>query len=120
MAATLLVGDLFTVAPCMAKPILQARYDLAVFTNLSRDHLDFHGDMEAYYRAKRSLFENLATDRGGRAVVHLGTEFGRRLANELPAVLTCGPGGQGMTPVLSGLMTRGTCRCRRPVAQTGS
>ena len=33
------------------------RFDVAVFTNLTRDHLDFHGDMESYYRAKKRLFE---------------------------------------------------------------
>ena len=38
------------------------RYDLAVFTNLSHEHLDFHGTFEAYLAAKRSLFERLAVD----------------------------------------------------------
>jgi UDP-N-acetylmuramoyl-L-alanyl-D-glutamate--2,6-diaminopimelate ligase len=35
------------------------QFEIAVFTNLSRDHLDFHGDMETYFRAKRKLFEGL-------------------------------------------------------------
>jgi UDP-N-acetylmuramoyl-L-alanyl-D-glutamate--2,6-diaminopimelate ligase len=35
------------------------RYDIAVFTNLTRDHLDFHGTMENYFRAKKILFESL-------------------------------------------------------------
>jgi UDP-N-acetylmuramoyl-L-alanyl-D-glutamate--2,6-diaminopimelate ligase len=35
------------------------RFGAAVFTNLTRDHLDYHGDMEAYFRAKRRLFEML-------------------------------------------------------------
>jgi UDP-N-acetylmuramoyl-L-alanyl-D-glutamate--2,6-diaminopimelate ligase len=35
------------------------RFAAAIFTNLTRDHLDFHGDMEAYFRAKRRLFELL-------------------------------------------------------------
>lgn len=38
------------------------RYDLVVFTNLSHEHLDFHGTFEAYLAAKRSLFERLAVD----------------------------------------------------------
>ncbi|MCP5022308.1 MAG: UDP-N-acetylmuramyl-tripeptide synthetase, partial [bacterium] len=42
--------------------------DLAVFTNLSRDHLDYHGDMEAYGRAKARLFESLGHD--GAAVLN--------------------------------------------------
>ncbi len=42
--------------------------DLAVFTNLGRDHLDYHGDMEAYGRAKARLFESLGHD--GAAVLN--------------------------------------------------
>jgi len=38
------------------------RFDLAAFTNLSHEHLDFHGTFEAYLAAKRSLFERLAVD----------------------------------------------------------
>ena len=38
------------------------RYDIAVFTNISHEHLDFHGTFEAYLAAKRSLFERLAVD----------------------------------------------------------
>ena len=55
------------------------RFERAVFTNLSRDHLDHHGDMESYFAAKASLFrENLADS----AVVNLDDEWGRRLAAE--------------------------------------
>src|SRR5262245_23124546 len=44
-------------------------FTVAVFTNLTRDHLDFHGDMERYYAAKRVLFDTLLrTD--GHAVVN--------------------------------------------------
>jgi UDP-N-acetylmuramoyl-L-alanyl-D-glutamate--2,6-diaminopimelate ligase len=49
-----------------------------VFTNLTQDHLDFHGTMEDYYLAKRRLFELEA----GPAVVNLDDEYGRRLADE--------------------------------------
>ena len=72
-----------------------ARYDLALFTNLTRDHFDFHGDIESYYAAKRSLFDQLKPD--GRAVVGIADDYGRRLAEELgeamPNLLTFGPGG---------------------------
>jgi UDP-N-acetylmuramyl-tripeptide synthetase len=45
-------------------------FEVAVFTNLTRDHLDFHGDMERYFVAKRRLFDtNLRTD--GHAVINL-------------------------------------------------
>ena len=49
-----------------------------VFTNLTQDHLDFHESMEAYYLAKRRLF-----DEPGPAVVNVDDEYGRRLADEL-------------------------------------
>jgi UDP-N-acetylmuramoyl-L-alanyl-D-glutamate--2,6-diaminopimelate ligase len=55
------------------------RFDVLVFTNLSQDHLDFHGTMEQYFEAKRRLFARAAT-----AVVNVGDPFGRRLADELP------------------------------------
>jgi len=53
----------------------------AAFTNLTRDHLDFHQTMEAYYQAKRSFFELLSSD--GTAVVNLDDPYGMRLTQEL-------------------------------------
>jgi UDP-N-acetylmuramoyl-L-alanyl-D-glutamate--2,6-diaminopimelate ligase len=41
------------------KRVAGLQFEVAVFTNLSRDHLDFHGDMESYFQAKRKLFEGL-------------------------------------------------------------
>jgi UDP-N-acetylmuramoyl-L-alanyl-D-glutamate--2,6-diaminopimelate ligase len=41
------------------KRVQELRFDIAVFTNLSRDHLDFHGDMESYFQAKKKLFTGL-------------------------------------------------------------
>jgi len=55
------------------------RYDVVAFTNLSQDHLDFHGSMEDYYLAKASLF---TPDRAVRAVVCVDDEWGRRLVRE--------------------------------------
>ena len=66
-------------------------FDLALFTNLSRDHFDFHAGFEAYYEAKRSLFAQLRES--GVAVVNVGDPYGRRLAAELSRVVTYGPGG---------------------------
>jgi UDP-N-acetylmuramoyl-L-alanyl-D-glutamate--2,6-diaminopimelate ligase len=45
-------------------------FRVAVFTNLTRDHLDFHGDMDAYFAAKRALFETLLSA-DGHAIVNL-------------------------------------------------
>src|SRR5262245_35685543 len=41
------------------KRVSGLQFEIAVFTNLSRDHLDFHGDMESYFRTKKKLFEGL-------------------------------------------------------------
>ena len=62
------------------------RFSALVFTNLSHDHLDFHGDMESYFQAKRRLF----LETNPRAAVNVGDEYGRRLAAELPDALTFG------------------------------
>jgi UDP-N-acetylmuramoyl-L-alanyl-D-glutamate--2,6-diaminopimelate ligase len=63
----------------------RVRFAVLVFTNLSQDHLDFHGDMDSYFDAKRRLF--LAEPRPV-AVVNVGDEYGRRLAQELPEAIT--------------------------------
>ncbi len=55
-----------------------AEFDVAVFTNLSRDHLDFHATMEDYFLAKRRLFVEHAKA-GGTAVINAGDERGRSL-----------------------------------------
>ncbi|HSI93501.1 MAG TPA: UDP-N-acetylmuramoyl-L-alanyl-D-glutamate--2,6-diaminopimelate ligase, partial [Jiangellaceae bacterium] len=53
-------------------------FDVAGFTNLSQDHLDFHGDMDNYFAAKASLF---TPDRSRRGVVCVDDRYGRRLAD---------------------------------------
>src|SRR5438876_9748840 len=63
----------------------RVRFAALVFTNLSQDHLDFHGDMETYFEAKRRLF--LAEPRP-LAIVNVGSDYGRRLAEELPEAIT--------------------------------
>ncbi len=56
-------------------------FDVAVFTNLSRDHLDYHGDMEHYFEVKSRLFSELLKPSGKR-VVPAGDPWGSRLAAE--------------------------------------
>jgi UDP-N-acetylmuramoyl-L-alanyl-D-glutamate--2,6-diaminopimelate ligase len=58
----------------------RVRFDALVFTNLTQDHLDLHGDMEAYFLAKRHLFTGIAPP---PAAVNVGDPYGRRLAEEL-------------------------------------
>ncbi len=54
----------------------------AVFTNLTGDHMDFHGDMESYYQAKKTLFTDYLVS-GGIAAINVDDPSGRRLAEEL-------------------------------------
>lgn len=53
-------------------------FDTAVFTNLTEDHLDFHGDMESYFAAKEILFSQSRL-----AVINYDDRYGRRLADRI-------------------------------------
>jgi UDP-N-acetylmuramoyl-L-alanyl-D-glutamate--2,6-diaminopimelate ligase len=55
-------------------------FDVAVFSNLTQDHLDYHRTMEEYFDAKRILFEGCGTEPPRCAVVNVDDEYGRRLA----------------------------------------
>lgn len=55
-------------------------FDVAVFTNLTRDHLDYHKSMDEYFAAKRALFEGVGTDPPRAAVSNLDDEYGAKLA----------------------------------------
>ena len=54
-------------------------FDVAAFTNLGRDHLDFHADVEDYFRAKAQLF---TPERARLGLVNVDDEHGRRLVDE--------------------------------------
>ncbi len=61
-------------------------FDLGIFTNLTQDHLDFHGDMESYYEAKKQLFTSIQSGtKPGAAVLNIDDSFGSRLARETSA-----------------------------------
>src|SRR5581483_8840991 len=60
-----------------------SHFDVAVFTNLSQDHLDFHPDMESYFRAKARLFEPPVI-----GVVNIDDRYGRRLASSARVPVT--------------------------------
>ncbi len=84
------------------------RFTVAVFTNLTQDHLDFHANMEQYFLAKRELFSSpgaAAPGPGrrrqlpGTAVVNIDDSYGIRLAKEVreagrPPLLTFSPSGE--------------------------
>ncbi|MGD8640438.1 MAG: UDP-N-acetylmuramoyl-L-alanyl-D-glutamate--2,6-diaminopimelate ligase [Gammaproteobacteria bacterium] len=59
-------------------------YDIAMFTNLSRDHLDYHGDMTAYGNAKKLLFDTPSLK---TAIINVDDDFGRDLASSLQGKL---------------------------------
>ena len=87
-------------------------FDVALFTNLTQDHLDFHADMEDYFASKRLLFEM-----GPRTViVNVDDSYGRRLAGEFECVTFSVEGGEadlaagdvGLTPLGAEFMVNGT------------
>lgn len=66
-------------------------FSAAVFTNLTRDHLDYHDTMEQYFRAKRRLFEGLGTPPSHTAVINVDDPFGVRLTDlKFPHLVTYG------------------------------
>jgi UDP-N-acetylmuramoyl-L-alanyl-D-glutamate--2,6-diaminopimelate ligase len=65
-------------------------FEVALFTNLTQDHLDFHRDMEDYFQAKRLLFEMSP----GTAIVNVDDEYGRRLAAEFDCLTFSAEGGE--------------------------
>jgi UDP-N-acetylmuramoyl-L-alanyl-D-glutamate--2,6-diaminopimelate ligase len=69
-------------------------WDVAVFTNLTQDHLDFHGTMENYFEAKAKLFLQLASQskkKGASAVINIDDRYGKKLLDRIT----------GKTPVIT-------------------
>ena len=64
------------------KRVDEVEFDAAVFSNLTRDHLDFHKTMEDYYQAKKRLFTDLLKP-GGAAAINADDPYGQRLLREL-------------------------------------
>jgi UDP-N-acetylmuramoyl-L-alanyl-D-glutamate--2,6-diaminopimelate ligase len=60
-------------------------FEIAAFTNLTRDHLDYHGTMEAYFAAKRRLFDGSLGEPPRASVLNVDDEYGARLYEELKA-----------------------------------
>jgi UDP-N-acetylmuramoyl-L-alanyl-D-glutamate--2,6-diaminopimelate ligase len=65
-------------------------FEVALFTNLTQDHLDFHSDMEDYFLAKRKLFEM----EPGTRIVNVDDPYGRRLAEEFECVTFSAEGAE--------------------------
>lgn len=102
-------------------------FEAGIFTNLSPEHLDFHGDMESYFKAKAKLFGSCR-----RAVINIDTKWGRTLASQsvCPAVTAGTDGGdyaareieqtgtEGVGYHLCAPRGRYTVKCRIPGAFT--
>ncbi|MEE9257524.1 MAG: Mur ligase family protein, partial [bacterium] len=71
------------------KRVLGCEFAAAVFTNLTQDHLDFHGDMEAYFRAKLRFFAEMAP---ANSILNFDDAYGRRIAAEIAGA--AGAGGR--------------------------
>ncbi len=104
-------------------------FDIAVFTNLSRDHLDYHPDMEDYFAAKQRLFHELLSrsDKPARfAIINRDDEYGRRLSADGATVWTFGSSeadftykvfGQNFSGTKFTLQTpQGACEINLPMA----
>ena len=63
-------------------------FNAAIFTNLTQDHLDYHGTMEEYFEAKSLFFMRLAgqTKKKGRAIINSDERYGRRLIDRIGAL----------------------------------
>ncbi|MCK4812979.1 MAG: UDP-N-acetylmuramoyl-L-alanyl-D-glutamate--2,6-diaminopimelate ligase [Candidatus Marinimicrobia bacterium] len=59
------------------KRVHSLQFDAAIFTNLTQDHLDFHPDMEAYFRSKTLLFKQLKP--GAYSIINIDDPYGKRL-----------------------------------------
>jgi UDP-N-acetylmuramoyl-L-alanyl-D-glutamate--2,6-diaminopimelate ligase len=65
-------------------------FEVALFTNLTQDHLDFHADMDDYFRAKRKLFETGPKT----AIVNVDDPYGRHLAEEFECITFSAEGAE--------------------------
>jgi UDP-N-acetylmuramoyl-L-alanyl-D-glutamate--2,6-diaminopimelate ligase len=81
--------------------VVGTRFALVAFTNLSHDHLDYHGTMEAYFAAKARLF---TTEFSSRAIVWVDDPYGARLADAatLPVVRVSRADAGDVTSTLGG------------------
>ena len=95
-------------------------FDVGVFTNLTGDHLDYHGTMDAYASAKACLFESLAPE--GWAIVNAEDPAAPRMLRNCPArVLRCSVAEDGVAPVPPsvpwGSRDDGHLECRATIRQ---
>ncbi|HHP7232835.1 MAG TPA: UDP-N-acetylmuramoyl-L-alanyl-D-glutamate--2,6-diaminopimelate ligase [Xenococcaceae cyanobacterium] len=88
LAAAVQAGSKYGVMEVSSHALAQGRvrgcgFEVAVFTNLTQDHLDYHRDMEDYFQAKALLFSPQYLS--GKAMINLDDTYGKRLIAQLPA-----------------------------------
>jgi len=68
--------------------VQNVEFDVAVFTNLTQDHLDYHGSMEVYFEAKSLLFSGLKRQKSkkGKAIINNDDRYGHRLLDRIPGI----------------------------------
>lgn len=64
------------------------RFNAGVFTNLTHDHLDYHGTMDSYFDSKAILFRKLLKETQGFSILNIDDEYGRILKKEIPEAIT--------------------------------
>lgn len=91
LARMLAAGDRAVAMEVSSHALVQNRvsgieWDVAIFTNLTQDHLDYHKTMEAYFAAKASLFQSMFEQKGkrGKSIVNFDDRYGTRLIEMLP------------------------------------
>jgi UDP-N-acetylmuramoyl-L-alanyl-D-glutamate--2,6-diaminopimelate ligase len=91
------------------------RFEVALFTNLTQDHLDFHADMEDYFRSKRLLFEM----EPATAVVNVDDPYGRRLAGEFECVTFSAAGAEADFVAHDVILGAGSAKFQVTLPSTG-
>lgn len=96
LAAMVNAGQRAAVMEVSSHALAQRRmgsmqFDIGVFSNLSRDHLDYHVSMDDYFEAKKRLFTEYLS-RDGTAVINADDSYGRRLREELTSATVSGTG----------------------------
>ncbi|SLM30692.1 putative UDP-N-acetylmuramoyl-tripeptide--D-alanyl-D-alanine ligase [Desulfamplus magnetovallimortis] len=91
--------------------VRECAFDVAIFTNLTRDHLDYHKNMGAYFACKKRLFTKLLKRGGknGKSVINIEDDYGKELSSLLPAdstTVTCLKADNHLCATLNGLNTK--------------
>lgn len=84
-------------------------FKVAVFTNLTQDHLDYHRSLDDYFQSKRRLFVDMPQAEQPLAVLNTDDPFGRRLISEVKDAISFGTGEDASLRLIHGSATVGRC-----------